>query len=356
MNTTIVLPDYTIGPNALEEIPKICTSYGKNVVIVGGKTALKKAGEKLTAALQKGGFTVVNTLWYGKDCTPDTIAVLAQKTLAAKADFLIGVGGGKALDTAKGAANQIGIPVFCVPTIASTCAATTKLSVVYNEEGVFQEFYFFQKPAVHTFIDTEIIAKAPDKYLRAGIGDTMAKHYECTFASKNDQLDHSSGVAREISNMCVTPMFPHAKKALTLCKENKTGFALDQVILSIIVTTGLVSMLIEEKYNGALAHSIFYALTLLPHIEENYLHGDVVAYGVLVQLSLDNQEKLAKECKEFFKDLRIPTTLKDIEVPLDKKVLQPILENIFTQPDMADIPYPITEEMVWEAMKTVEGF
>ena len=56
---------------------------------------------------------------------------------------------------------------FTFPTIAATCAATTALSVVYKEDGNFDSFYFYEKPARHSFIDTEIIAAAPECYLRA---------------------------------------------------------------------------------------------------------------------------------------------------------------------------------------------
>lgn len=46
--------------------------------------------------------------------------------------MIFGMGGGKALDTAKGAGYEAGLPVFTFPTIAATCAATTALSVVYK--------------------------------------------------------------------------------------------------------------------------------------------------------------------------------------------------------------------------------
>lgn len=355
MSQTIILPDYSVGPTALQQINMVCSPYGKKVFIVGGKTALEKAEKKLHQVLKSNCFEIVDTFLYGSECTYNSISAVAKKATENKADFIIGVGGGKALDTAKAGAFEANLPVFCVPTIASTCAATTKLSVVYNEDGTFADFYFFPKPAIHTFIDTQIIANAPFEFLRAGIGDTIAKHYECTFASKHDQLDHSSGVAREISKMCVDPMFIHANKALQDCTNNQTSAQLEQVILGIVVTTGLVSLLIEEKYNGALAHSVFYALTLLPHIEENYLHGDVVAYGVLVQLIVDLQLEEAKKLQQFFVSLNIPTKLKDISVNCNKETLTPIIENIFTQPDMQDIPYPITFEMVFDAMQTVES-
>lgn len=355
MNTTVVLPDYTIGPNALHKFSEICAPLGKTLLIVGGKTALEKASPKLQQVLSNSPFTVADTIHYGHDCTYQTVKAVAERAKTCNADFIVGVGGGKALDTSKAAAFSLGIPVVCVPTIASTCAATTKLSVMYNEDGTFKDFYFFDKPAFHSFIDTQIIADAPVEYLRAGVGDTIAKHYECTFASRNDEVDHPSGVAREISKMCVTPMLSYAQTALESCNNNKADYELEQVILGIIVTTGLVSMLIEEKYNGALAHSVFYSLCLLPHIEENYLHGDVVAYGVLVQLAVDNQLKEAKSLQKFFSSLGIPTKLKDIDVPLNRKTLNPILNDILTQPDMNDIPYPITQDMIFTAMETIEA-
>ena len=95
--------------------------------------------------------------------------------------MIFGMGGGKALDTAKAAADILEIPVFTFPTIAATCAATTALSVVYREDGSFEEFRFFERPAIHSFIDLSIIANAPDEYLQAGMGDTIGKFFECHF-------------------------------------------------------------------------------------------------------------------------------------------------------------------------------
>ena len=58
----------------------------------------------------------------------------------------------------------------------------------------------------HSFIDLRLIANAPWKYLQAGMGDTIGKFFECHFASRGDQLEHSSALAREISNMCSAPL------------------------------------------------------------------------------------------------------------------------------------------------------
>ena len=136
------------------------------------------------------------------------------------ADMSCGMGGGKALDTAKGAAERAGLPVCTCPTIAATCAATTALSVVYREDGNFDSFYFYDKPARHCFINTRVIADAPWEYLRAGMGDTMGKFFECHFAARGDSLDHSSALGREISNLCYGPLLEHGVQALADCKRH----------------------------------------------------------------------------------------------------------------------------------------
>lgn len=353
-NYTINIPSYTIGEDALDQLGKICKTWGKKVVVIGGKTALEKTEEKIKQVLKEEAIQLVGTFWYGGECTPGNIEKIVHQIKDEEGTLIIGVGGGRALDTAKAVACAKGLAIVTVPTIAATCAATTKLSVVYNEDGVFEQFYFYDTPPSHVVIDTKVIANAPEKYLRAGMGDTLAKHYECTFASSGKVLDHNSGLARAMSTMCVAPLLEHGQAAMESVVAGKVSFSLEQVVLANIVTTGFVSMLIEEDYNGAIAHSLFYGLTQLPHIEARYLHGDVVGYGVLVQLMLDGHEEEVKKLYGFFKKVGIPTCLGAIEVPVSEVVLMPILENVLTQPDMEVLPYDVTENMLLEAIYNVE--
>ena len=353
--TTVTFPDYSIGEYVLKDMADIINSYGTRALVVGGKTALQKARPKIENAIANSLLEIIDVIWYGGECSYENIEKVVQKGRISKIDFIVGVGGGKAIDTAKAAANQLQVPVFTVPTIASTCAAITKLSVVYSSNGDFDSFLFFDKPPTHCFIDSTIISNAPVKYLWAGIGDTMAKHYECTFASRGDQLDHSSWMGIEISKMCVQPLLQYGEKALSDCKQGINSLEVEQVILNNIISTGLVSMLVEEKYNGALAHSLFYGLTLLPHIEKDHLHGEVVAYGILVQLAMDKQDEELQRLYHFYKKVQLPTCLADIEVENDRRYLEPILEETINGPDMEYGPYKVTKDMVFEAIQKVES-
>lgn len=345
---------YSIGVNVYSEVEKICQPFGKRIFLIGGETALQKCEEILRKALQRTSLEIVGTKLYGHDCTYSNIHELAQAAKDLEVEMIFGMGGGKALDTAKAVAHKLSIPIFTFPTIASTCAATTALSVVYKDNGDFECFEFFERPAQHSFIDLKVIAQAPAKYLRAGMGDTIGKYFECHLASRNDHLEHSSLLGRTISNNCYFPVIEHGIKAYEDCLQDKVSYELEQVVLANIVTTGMVSVLVIDDYNCAIAHSVYYGLVLIEGFEEKYLHGDVVAYGVLVQLAIDGQDEVLGQVRAFMKALHIPTTLAEMSVRLDRIGLEGVLEEIVNGPDMLHLPYKVDKDMIYEAMKKVE--
>lgn len=351
---SVCFTNYTIGGEAYEHVPAVCGFYGRRVLLVAGEKALCAAGDKLALSIKNSGLEIVRTVIFKGDCTYSQIGNCAEIAGECQAEMIFGLGGGKALDTAKGAAFKAGLPVFTFPTIAATCAAATALSVVYKEDGNFDSFYFYERPARHCFIDLQVIADAPFRYLRAGMGDTIGKFFECHFAARGDKLDHNSALGREISNMCYEPLLEHGVQALKDCREHRASYELQQAVLANIVSTGMVSLMVLDDYNCAVAHSVYYGLVLLPGFEEAYLHGDVVAYGVLVQLAVDGQEEEMCRLKGFLTELGIPSSLKQMNVKLEREYLRDVLKEIVEGPDMEHIPYKVTEDMIFAAMEKVE--
>lgn len=351
---SVQFTNFSVGTEAYKKVPDVCLPFGKRILLIGGERGMKAAGGLLNEAIAGSGLEIVDAVVFGEDCTYAVIEHWATYAVQCQADMIFGMGGGKALDTAKGVAEKAGIPVFTFPTIAATCAASTALSVVYHEDGNFDRFYFFDRPARHCFIHLQVIAEAPSKYLRAGMGDTIGKYFECHFAARGDELAHSSALGREISNLCYEPLLKYGVKALRQCEAKAPDYELQQAVLAIIISTGLVSLLVLDDYNCAIAHSVYYGLVLLPGFEEEYLHGDVVAYGVLVQLAVDGQKEEMHQVKSFLQELGIPSTLGEMQVKLDREYLKDVLKETVEGPDMEHIPYKVTEDMIFAAMEEVE--
>jgi len=163
-------------------------------------------------------------------------------------------------------------------------------------------------------------------------------------------------MGKSLSIMCVDPLIEYGAKAIEDSKKGVTSFELQEIILNIIITTGIVSMVVGEEHNGACAHGLFNALTYLDHIEKNHLHGEVVSYGVLVMLMLDGQNEELRRLYNFYKDINLPTSLIDLEIINDKEYLNPILEKAVNMEDVAKMPYKVTKDMFLEAIKKLEEF
>lgn len=355
-NYEVHLPSYSIGDKIYEKIGPVCESYGKKVLVIGGRKALAAAYDKIAAYVAQTNLEIIGTEIYGENCTYATVERLRALPLYQEADMVFGVGGGKALDTVKCLCIPDDKPVFSFPTIASNCAATTSVSILYNEDGTFLKPHFFIRPVMHAFIDTQIIAQAPSQYMWAGIGDTYAKYYEALISSRDERLEHFTAVGVAVSQMCRDPLLLYSAQALEDHKQGLCTYAVEQVVLAIVVTTGIASIFLTKDYtpdyNSGLAHAIFYALTAYPVIEERHLHGEVVAFGILIALLVDGQKEEFEKIYELNKSIGLPTRLSDIEIAPAQ--WEECLDRIPTMSDVAHYPYKVTRPMLEDAMKTLE--
>lgn len=355
-NYEVHLPSYSIGDKIYEKIGPVCESYGKKVLVIGGRKALAAAYDKIAAYVAQTNLEIIGTEIYGENCTYATVERLRALPLYQEADMVFGVGGGKALDTVKCLCIPDDKPVFSFPTIASNCAATTSVSILYNEDGTFLKPHFFIRPVMHAFIDTQIIAQAPSQYMWAGIGDTYAKYYEALISSRDERLEHFTAVGVAVSQMCRDPLLLYSAQALEDHKQGLCTYAVEQVVLAIVVTTGIASIFLTKDYtpdyNSGLAHAIFYALTAYPVIEERHLHGEVVAFGILIALLVDGQKEEFEKIYELNKSIGLPTRLSDIEIAPAQ--WEECLDRISTMSDVAHYPYKVTRPMLEDAMKTLE--
>ncbi len=357
-NYSMILPSYSIGSDVYSKIPQFCAPYGKTAVMIGGHKALAAAEDKIRASVSSSGIEIIDRLWYGGECTYENADMLADSESVKNADMIFAVGGGKALDTCKCLADKIDKPVFTFPTIASNCACCTSVSIMYRPDGTFIEPYFFLNPAVHAFIDTDIMCAAPEKYIWAGMGDTIAKYYECTISARGDELEHFTALGVAMSSMCVDPIVKYGAKALSDNKMHVSSYEYQQTVLAITATTALVSIFLTRDhtpdYNSGAAHALFYAMTSISEIEENHLHGEVVGFGVLILLLVDKQIDEFKRIYDFNKSVGLPTSLDEIELSLQQ--LYDILPIAAGLSDIKHYPYAVTVDMFKEAFAKLDEY
>ncbi|MDO4280485.1 MAG: iron-containing alcohol dehydrogenase family protein [Peptococcaceae bacterium] len=315
MSYSVALPQYTIGPDCYEQIPYFARYYGKKAVVIGGKTAMAKAKDALLEGIKGSDLEITDFIWYGGNSTYANGDALKANPTVQNADIIFGVGGGRACDTTKYVADQLDKPFFLFPTVASNCASVTAIGVMYNEDGSVD--YYYPKLVEHTFINTKIIAESPEEMLWAGIGDALSKECEAVFSSRGADLSHTPLMGVQLSKICTEPLLTYGKEALESSKANKDTKALEQVILDIIISTGIVSNMVthmpEYYYNSSLAHCVYYGAAVTKK-GADHRHGVIVSLGVLCLLTYDKQTALRDRIMRFNYELGLPVCFDDLGI------------------------------------------
>ena len=253
----VTLPRFCFGRGVYRRFPELCKGLGARFALVGGNTAMEKGLPSLKEGLEGSGMQLLCALPFGGACTLAAMDALTAQIDPMRPDFLVGMGGGKAIDTAKGVAHRLGIPLISLPTLVSNCAPITALSVVYREDGPFDRFLFYDAPPALTLIDLNLAADAPARFFRAGMGDTLAKYIESTFSARGDELggalDHMSAIGVSLSSTCYDPIVKFGRQALTEVERHEAGPAMEMCARSVILSAGLVSLMADDNYNCALA-------------------------------------------------------------------------------------------------------
>lgn len=354
-NYSVCLPSFSIGPDCYREIANITHFFGKKAVAIGGKTAISKAKDLLLDGIKGTDTQIVDFIWYGGNSTYENGNALIENPVVKNADMLFAVGGGRACDTVKYAADKLDKPLFTFPTVASNCAPVTAISVMYNEDGTFKDYYY-PKLANHCFINSRIIADSPELLLWAGIGDALSKECEAVFSSKDDVLSHTPLLGKQTSHVCTEPLVQYGAKSLESIRKNEPSFELDQVALDIIISTGVVSNLMTTKnsyyYNSSLAHCVYYGSTVCEN-GHKHLHGEVVSLGVLCLLLYAGEEQELSKIMEFNYSIGLPACFDDIEISEDE--FGKMADKFVNTTEWAHMPAGVTREKFVETMKKLNA-
>lgn len=360
MNQALTSPIFTLsvapakvlrGDCLLEQAGNAIARLGTRPLIVGGDRTLKATLPRLQSVLAAQQLEV-STVSYGADCSEAGLATMRQAVEAHKADLIIGVGGGKALDAAKLLAYQCHLPVVTIPTSAATCAAWTALSNVYSEQGAFLYDVSLENCPDLLLLDYDLIATAPAYTLVAGIGDAIAKWYEASVSSGNSE---QTLIVSAVQQARVLRDILFQKSAAAL--QSPGSAVWKEVVDATVLLAGVIGGLGGAECRTVAAHAVHNGLTHLP--VHSSIHGEKVAFGILVQLRLEEMvqgNQLAATSRQqllkFYTDIGLPQKLSDLGLEnITLKELEQAAElALAPNSDIHRLPFKVAVEQLMAAM------
>ncbi len=300
---------YIQGENVLNQLPHWVKWFGKKGLILASRSATDKILVPYAKDLAAHSNSVEP---FQGECCEKELNRLARVISRKRVDILVGMGGGKAIDTSKIAADRAGIPVIIVPTIASTDAPCSGCAVVYSEEGTFDSVHYQKMNPQVVLVDTTVIANAPARFLIAGMGDALATWFEARSCDRTQSVNecggHSTMTGLHLARLCYYTLLSSGAAAKVAVEKQIVTPALNHIIEANILLSGLGF----ESGGLAAAHSIHNGLTALKETHSFY-HGEKVAFGVLTGLQLtDASPQESAAVYSFCEEIGLPTTFADI--------------------------------------------
>lgn len=350
MRKVLVSPScYVQGEGEIARLGSFIKPFGPKALLVVHRDDLARVRPALDEAKKNDPFELVIGDFQG-ECSSAQIQKLIP--LSAGCGVIVGLGGGKALDTAKAVSHQENKPVIVIPTIASTDAPCSSLAVIYTEAGAFEKYMYFHRNPDLVLVDTGVIAKAPVRFLVSGMGDALSTYFEAracqrSFA-KNIPGGNSTLAALAVARLCYETLLEDSLKAKAACEAKVVTPALENIVEANILLSGLGF----ESSGLAAAHAVHNGLTVLEETHP-FWHGEKVAFGTIVQLVLENApaEELNTVIR-YCQSVGLPTCLKDLGVALvtEDKVAQVAKAAAAEGETIHNMPFPVTAGQVSAAI------
>lgn len=344
---------YLQGKGAIFHLGQKARPFGDKAFVAGGRTALSVAGERIRRSLDSNGIEVVGWKDNIRDCTHGTINRLVDECKHCKGHFVVGVGGGKAIDTAKAVAWKLKVPAMSIGTQCATNADASAESVVYTEDHRYLEAILLPRSPVLVIEDTEIISKAPVEYMVRGMGDALATKFE-TEAFTKARLRRPTGEvpttpALALADACFNGLMEHGVKAVTDLRNGIHSLDVDDVIEAVKLSSAMAF----ENSGCALAHALHNGLAKTGQVKGE--HGEIVAYATIVQMVFERRPAdEARMISEWCAKLGLPTSLKQLGDPSKAALRQAAEWACEKDPDSRNMPERMKANDLLEAIAHVE--
>lgn len=345
---------YLQGPGALDNLGRIAAEFGKRPAIIADAFILEKLGDRIRTGLEDAGSQPL-ILAFGGEITYAAIDALKSSLGDVRPSIAIGIGGGKSLDAAKALALKLELDVITVPTIASNDSPTSASIAMYDENHVMVSVDRLPRSPRAVIVDTQLIAQAPALFLRAGIGDAISKKFEADGCKAGTGITPfgtrplATGIV--IADACYQVLRENAIAALDAVEHGEVNDAVEATIEAVILMSGLGF----ENGGLSLSHSLTRGLVRARGASKA-IHGQHVAWGVLVQLAAEHRpDAEILDLVAFHRQAGLACTLSDLGMdnPTADDIAS-IATLTMTAPHLQNLASPVTSLTIEAAVRRLE--
>ncbi len=349
---------YTQGKHATARLGAEMKQLGLQgpALILGGRSAQRLLSDVWTETFGDAGIEF-GVMPFGGECSHTEIERIKAAAREAEARVVIGAGGGKVLDAARAAASDLDLPVVNCPTVASSDAPCSALSVIYTDEGVFQEYRSYPRNPDLVLVDTHVIAQGPARLLVAGMGDALATMFEAQTCVEGHIQNMRGGASTQsalaLAELCYRTLLNDGPAAKQAVDSGVVSPALERLVEANTLLSGLGF----ESSGLAAAHAVHNGLTAAPGTHP-YFHGEKVAFGTLVQLVLEGKPQgRIDEVLTFSTGVDLPITLAEVGLAdIETELLDQVAARATAEGEtIHNEPFEVRPDMVADAILAADA-
>lgn len=340
---------YIQGNGAIQELPALIDLYG-------GKAFLLVTPSMLGLVKARGWDQRYTVRVFSGPCSWPEIQALIEEAGQKAHTVIVGLGGGKVVDTAKVVGDKLGLHIIVAPSVAASSAAFSACSVLYSAAGAAESVYYTRHSPDVLLVDNTIIIGADVRYFVAGMADALSTYFEGQACLRSGSPSSLGGkqtfCALAMGRYCYETILTYGPDAKLAYAAGVVTPAVERLIEINLLTAGIAF----EGSGLAAAHAIHNGLTILPEIHR-YLHGEVVAFSILAELQLgDYSPEEIAAVYAFYRQVGLPATLAGLGLAdIGRERLLAVAQAAYADPYLQHEGANITAADIADAMLAADA-
>lgn len=267
-----------VGDGIIDQLGDFISGFGikGQILVASGSNLRSSIWNIIEGSVTESGLGLI---WAEVEAaTMDSVRSLENKSQESKVEVIVGLGGGKSVDVAKLAANNLGLPLISVPTSASHDGISSPFASI---RGSDRPYSIVAKPPVGILADVNVITNAPRRLLASGCGDLVAKltAVKDWELARDERGEYFGGYSANLAMMSAEIVIKKSQKIARMGKEDVRDIV--EALISAGVAAGIAGS--SRPCSGA-EHLFSHALEI--KAQGQGLHGERCGLGTIMMAKL----------------------------------------------------------------------